>query len=265
MLLSRVGADEVIRRATSGRTQPVLLVCEVDSGSPVELFCKLSAGCDANVTSLAREVVAACLARDLRLPVPAPYLVDIPPEFGASVVDPTTAVLFRTSSSVAFGSAKAGDQFSIWTSATRITDVMLPVALSAIIFDGVIDNADRRESNPNCLVSGDEIRLIDHELAFPDTAGLFGWQSPWLRGSLGWLDRNPRHIFCGPLKKRPFDVAPLVELWSNLSDDRLRAYRESIPQEWSRALPRVDDALDRVGNARDNIDGVISEIERVLQ
>ena len=264
MLLSRVEADEVIRRATSGRTLPVILLCEADSGVPVELFCKLSAGCDANVASLAREVVAACLARDLCLPVPQPYLVDVPTDIGALVTDPEIATLFQTSSSVAFGSAKVGNQFSIWTSTTRITDAMVPAAFSAIVFDGVIDNVDRRESNPNCLVSGDEFRLIDHELAFPDTAGLIGSNPPWMPGSLEWLKRDSRHIFCAGLKGRQYDTSPLVELWSNVSDDRLLEYRQSIPEEWSHALPRVDEALERISNGRDNIGGVIAEIKRVL-
>ena len=50
------------------------MLCEADTDHPLELFCKLSAGCDQGVTSLAREVVAACLAADLGLPVPIPYL-----------------------------------------------------------------------------------------------------------------------------------------------------------------------------------------------
>ena len=75
-MLGRVTAVEVIREAKSGRTRPVLMLCETDTDGAIEVFCKLSAGCFEDVTSLAREVVAACLAIDLNLPVPTPYLVE---------------------------------------------------------------------------------------------------------------------------------------------------------------------------------------------
>ena len=142
---------------------------------------------------------------------------------------------------------------------------MLPVALSALVFDAVIDNADRRVSNPNCLVAGDRIRLIDHEFAFPGRAMLIAWQPPWEPGSLAWLDRDDRHIFCVGLKGRDLDFAPLPALWSRVSDARLLEYRAAIPPEWNDAHRAVDEALDRIRNARDNIYGVITEIERVLQ
>ena len=71
-MLGRVIAVEVIREAKSGRTKPVLMLCETDSDEAIEVFCKLSTGGFEGVTSLAREVVAACLAIDLNLPCPRP-------------------------------------------------------------------------------------------------------------------------------------------------------------------------------------------------
>ena len=180
---------------------------------------------------------------DVRVPVP--YLVDIAPEISAVSADAETAALFRDSSSVGFGSAKVDNQFSIWSRGNRVTPAMLPVALSAIVFDAVIDNPNRREFNPNCLVSGDRIRLIDHELALQPRANLIGWRPPWNAGSLAWLDRNDRHIFCVVLKKRNVDFSPLPEAWSRVSDARLREYRAAIPPEWDEALPAVDGVCPR--------------------
>ena len=56
-MLDRVTAYEVIRQAKSGRTRPVLMLCEAETDRQLEVFCKLSAGCDEGVASLAREVV----------------------------------------------------------------------------------------------------------------------------------------------------------------------------------------------------------------
>ena len=264
-MISRVTADEVVRQADSGRTRPVIVLCEADSDQPLEVFCKLSAGCFEGVVSLAREVVAACLAVDLNLPVPTPYLVEIPSGLASAVKDSDIASRLQNSSPVGFGSKSAEKQFGVWTTGTRITDAMLPAALGALVFDAVIDNADRRLSNPNCLVSGNDLRLIDHELAFPRTVGLIGWQPPWQAGALRRLGEVDGHIFASGLKRHRLDFAPLGALWSAISDDHLSEYRAAIPPEWSEALPAVDEALGRVRDARDNLDGVIAEVERVLQ
>ncbi|MDE0175234.1 MAG: hypothetical protein OYH76_10175 [Defluviicoccus sp.] len=264
-MLSRAAADEIVRRADSGRTSPLLMLCRADTEAPVELFCKLSSGCDEGVLNLAREVIAACLARDLELPVPVPYLVDIPPQLSAGVADGSIAAQLRESSSVGFGSARVDNQFSAWSSGSRISNALVPVAMSALVFDAVIENVDRRATNPNCLVAGDRIRLIDHELGFPSKSVVIDWLPPWQEGSLNWLDQPDGHIFCKGLKRRDVDVSPLWEAWSGVSDDRLQEYRAAIPREWAEALPAVDEALDRIRGARDNIDGVIAEILRVLQ
>ena len=261
----RVTAVEVIREARSGRTKPVLVLCEDDTDEATEVFCKLSAGCFEDVTSLAREVVAACLAIDLNLPVPTPYLVEIPSTLASVVTVPDIAERLGASSPVGFGSANVGNQFSVWTSGSRVSESMLPSALGAFVFDAVIDNADRKPSNPNCLVAGERLRLIDHELAFPSTAGLPGWRPPWQAGALSWLDRVDGHLFCRDLKVRNLDFGPLRRLWSAISDDRLLAYQQAVPPEWDAAHAAVQEALERVRNARDNLDGVIAETRRVLQ
>ena len=243
------------------------MLCEAESDSPIEVFCKLSAGCFEGVANLAREVVAACLAVDLKLPVPAPYLVEIPPDLTSVATDPEIADRLRTSSPVGFGSERVASQFSAWTTGNRVTDAMVPSALGALFFDAVIENADRRASNPNCLVAGDRLRFIDHELAFPSPSRLLDWRPPWQAGGLRWLARPEGHIFCPELRRKThrLDFGPLRALWSTISDARLGEYRDAVPPEWEEALPAVSEALDRIRNARDNLDGVIDEIKRVLQ
>ena len=264
-MLDRVTADEIVRQASSGRTKPILVFCEVDTDEPLEVFCKLSAGCIEGVGSLAREVVAACLAADLELPVPTSYLVEIPSALVSVVADPDISQRLKNSSSVGFGSEKVDRQFNAWTIGSRVTEPMLHLALGALVFDAVIENADRRAENPNCLTAGDRFRLIDHELAFPLVSQLLDWRPPWRAGGLRWLDRADGHIFCRQLKRRQLDFGPLQALWSAISDARLMEYRNTIPPEWDDALPVVEEALDRIRSARDNFDGVITEIRRVLQ
>lgn len=54
------------------------------------------------------------------------------------------------------------------------TEATRPTAAGVLLFDAIIQNPDRRDENPNCLVQGNELRMIDHELAFAHRLILLG-------------------------------------------------------------------------------------------
>src|SRR5215510_2935008 len=83
-MLSRVRAIEHHAPLSSGKTRPSRIVCERADGSTVEVVAKFSASCDGKEAALVREVIAACLAVDLGLPVPESFLVDVPRDWGRS-------------------------------------------------------------------------------------------------------------------------------------------------------------------------------------
>jgi hypothetical protein len=248
----------------SGRTRPAIVTCETAEGDIVEVVAKFSAGCDLGVTSLAREVVAACLAADLELPVPQPFLLEISPDWANIIVDAGYRELVARSSRIAFGSKYLGNQYTAWSSGTRLLDDMVGIAAAAFVFDCIIQNPDRRLINPNCLVRGDEIRIIDHELAFAHGQILF-WRPPWQLGGLNVMETPGFHIFRDVLRNRNIDFEPIGAAWRSLSDDRLRAYGAAVPGEWSAEGADIDSALALIRDARDNIDGCIAEARRVLE
>ena len=211
------------------------------------------------------EVVNACLATYLPVPVPRSYLVDLPPALLDVVGDAGLASRIRASSSVGFGSALVPGPLGVWHGGRTVSKTVLPSALGAFVFDAVIENVDRRSENPNCLVTGEEIWMIDHELAFPRNL-IERRALPWEVGGLQWLTDPGRHIFLEQLRKhaRRLDFRPVRSAWAALSDQCLDGIRAEIPQEWSESLPAVDQALVRVRQARDNINGVIAEARRVL-
>ncbi len=156
--------------------------------------------------------------------------------------------------------------FAAWHRGSRVSSETIPVALGAFVFDAVIDNVDRRPSNPNCLHSGQEIGLIDHELAFP--RNLVGSQlPPWKEGGLQWLCGEDGHIFRQELRRhaQELDFGFISERWETLSDEYLERIRRAVPAEWEEACPTVDEALDRIRQARANMSGVITEVRRVLK
>lgn len=254
---------EFVRRADSGRTSPVILSCEDASAEQLELFCKTSGGCDQGVTSLAYEAIAACLASDLGLPIPKPYLVEIIPQFADGISQDAVRNRFITSARICFGSTRAPSQFSVWQKSDRIYPEMVQTAASILLFDAIIQNPDRRDENPNCLKRGNELRIIDHELCFA-TKLILNWQPPWGLGGMDAIGVPGAHIFFRALRGVEIDFGPISDAWQGLSDQRIDSYVTSIPQAWYDGLQDVRDALELIKQARDQVDDCIAEIRRVL-
>ena len=142
-MLRRITPIRYDRATTGGRTGPLFITCEAPDGSPVDVVAKFSGGCDQGNINLAREVIAAQLARDLGLPVPEAFLIEIPPEWAATVPADQRSKI-QTSSPVAFGSHAAAGRFRVWTPGHEISEAMLPVAAAIFVFDAIIQNPDRR-------------------------------------------------------------------------------------------------------------------------
>ena len=262
-MLGRVIALEYVRQMGTGRTCPLMLNCEKPDGSVVAVVAKFSDFCEQREIHLTREVVGACLAADLGLPVPEPMLIEIPPGWSDIVPDAPLRGRIAASSPVAFGSTLMTGGYSAWTVDTKIKEAMFDTGAAIFAFDAIIQNPDRRTTNPNCLVRGEEIRIIDHELAFAHTVVL-GWRPPWAPGGLNWLETKGSHIFLADLKRSGVDFAPIRQRWNAIPDDRLDEYRAAIPAEWENLAADLDSALALIRDARDNIDACITEIRRVL-
>lgn len=265
-MLDRIIAAEYVAAVGNGRTKPLHLVCDKADGSTVEVIAKFSANCEEGVINLARETIAACLAADLGLPIPVPYLVEIPPDFPDIVPDVSRRDKIKASAQFAFGSTFVTGQYSAWVTGGKISEALVPTAAAVFAFDAIVGNPDRRDTNPNCLVKGDELRIFDHELCFMDALMLpfLRPPPPWKLGGVKPFETPGNHIFRAGLRGRPLDFTDVRSRWKGLSDARLMAYEGSIPTEWAAAGQAVKASLNLVRDARDNIDGCIAEIQRVL-
>lgn len=262
-MIMRLTAIQFDRQAGNGRTAPGFIVAENAAGEEVELIVKLSAKCDRGVTSLAVELLCACLAGDLGLPVPQPFIVDLSPEWIDSIVDPAWLAAARQSIPVAFGSQRVPAGFGQWVTGTSMVERIASTAASVLLFDALTDNPDRRQTNPNCLQRGDEIRIIDHELCFGPL--LIGWRPPWQVGALHHMTTPGIHIFRDALRGRDVEWASITQPWKELSDETISDYEAILPAEWATALPHMQSALEQIRNARDHIDECAIEIQRVLK
>ena len=261
-MLARLTAAEYVRPVSQGRTCPSVVVCERPDGSYVEAVAKFSAHCDQGTANLVREVVAGCLAGVLNLPVPEPFLIDVPVGWADTITDAAQRAKIKASSPVAFGSKMITGQYSVWTPTTRIDEEMVDIAAAILTFDGIIQNPDRRAINPNCIVRGNNIRIFDHELCFMHGV-VIGWRPPWVVGGLNALETPGYHIFRPGLRRATIDFDPIEAAWTQVSNQMVADFEAAVPAEWGGAAAATE-ATQLIRDARDHIQGCIAELKRVL-
>jgi hypothetical protein len=226
---------------------------------------KLSGKSERGVTGLAMEALVACLAADLGLPVPQPFIIELDPGWieAVSIANLAWAASARSSAPAAFGSRRLHEGFTTWVAGSFLSQGTAARAATILLFDAIAKNADRRPENPNCLRFGDQLRIIDHELCFPQF--LIGVGDAWVVGGLQALSTPGWHIFRDALHGMEFDWGPIAAAWQALSDQQIDAYEGAIPAEWAHALPTIQNTIDRIKLARDNIAGCVAEVQRVLK
>jgi hypothetical protein len=260
-MLRRLEAIQFIDDVGSGRTMPVIAAAEDAADDVHEVVLKFASRCDLGTKALAVEVIAACLAGSIGLPIPEPFLVDLSPDWRATL-PPNIRRRVSDFDGLAFGSKLIFPQWPAWTVANRLTPAMVQTAAEILAFDAFVENADRREGNPNCLVSGDQIRIFDHEMAFP--RGVIGLK-PWSVGGMKHLTEPPgRHIFQSQLVGQGIDSPAIRAKWAALRDDEIDEDGAAVPVEWHEP-GFVGDILTKIRQVRDNLTGCMAELERILR
>jgi len=264
-MIRRASAIEYRGLAEHGRNQPIKALVETDAGDLLEVYVKPSGRPELGIEGLANELFAACIAGELGLPVCEPVIVELDPDWIATIPQPGLRHVLADSSPLAFGSLSLGDAWRIWSAGDRAVGVRRQTALGIFAFDAFTANDDRRLAKPNLLVRGDEMRMIDHELCFRLRLKFFPPCAAWQLGNLGHLASAERHIF-GPVLKgdRFLDIGALRARWVALSNDCLEDYGAVLPAEWAEAERPIADAIAHLKSVRDRIDECLDELRRVL-
>lgn len=251
------------RDAEAGRNRPLRVAVETADGDEMEVFLKPSGRPELSVSSLAHEVIAACIAGRVGLPICQPLLIDMSADWVASVHEVAVREVLEASNPIAFGSQAAGVGWRQWSGDDVLTNGRRQVALGIFAFDVFTENPDRKPSNPNLLIKGDEFRLIDHELAL-FVRGLFPRAEPWRVGYLASMMEPDRHVFATRLRGTEIDLPAIGTAWSALSDGDLADYEACLPEQWAEAADSVTAAITHIRAVRDRMDECLVEIGRVL-
>ncbi len=262
-MFEKVEAVRFDKMMGSGKTKPLLLVCERADGTEVEAVCKFSEGC--SVGGLIREAMATMLACDLGLPVPPPYLIQLSPEFIDTIPIPAIAASLRKGDSFGFGSARLPDGFAQWIPPDiNMSPALEQQALEIFAFDCWLTNSDRRVSNPNLLSNGKTFAIFDHELALAHDLILF-WKEPWQVNALDGTSPPKDHVFFEHLQSMPpHNLAAMIAQITALTDIRIMAYAQALPPSWATQTSTVLSAKSFIMSLRDNLAPAVVELTRAL-
>ena len=189
-----VTALEVRRELSSGKTKPLICLCEVPDNETNEFVVKFRSRVTNGLAGLAAEYIAARLAACLGVPLPQFVLVDISTE----LIESSTGTVYEGVLKENLG-RHIGTQYlegcSTWIDSRPFAEKLHERMSDVFAFDAIIDNADRRRTNPNLLQQDDKLYVIDHETAFGFLYPI-GHPAPFDRTYQQYLREHPfaRHL-----------------------------------------------------------------------
>jgi hypothetical protein len=258
----RLKAASVLKVLSRGRTKPCLILAEDAEGNDLEVVLKWRAAPELKATGLVCEIISPLLAEDLGLPVPKPFLVEVPDGFHTGIGIPEVSKLAQASVGLNFGSQKLPPGFTTWAKDKPIPLLLRPTAAEVFAFDVLTQNPDRRQVNPNLLTTGEELYLCDHEQAFSFLAGVIGWQPPWTGRGLDFF-RN--HVFFQQLQGGEHRWERLLGALEALTDSRLKEYLAAVPNEWRSNNAAAERISEYLQDARQNRGSLFAAINRLLK
>lgn len=231
-MIRHVIAARFDKLMSSGRTSPLLCGCEDQSERTVGSYVvKIRGNLDRAEEALAAELLGSLIASHFGILVPESALVEITPAFAELVAMrlPQIAKHVRKSVGTNFGSELLSGA-GTWPVDRSIPDSMLGSAVDIFAFDALIQNPDRRYSNPNLLTSGDNFFVYDHEAAFSFLLDISPSAYPWRLEREAYLSD---HVFFRRLRLAPINLVEFREKLLSLTDEVLDQIIAEIPSRWA--------------------------------
>lgn len=221
----------------SGLSKPALITAYGHSGERT-VIAKFKSSVRNRELSLAAELLCSCLAADLGIPVPTPFLINIPREFSVTVKGFHGDLMLR-SEGWNFGSEYMFPGYSVVQPYTVLGQELMGAAAEILAFDVMIQNYDRQLSNPNLLTNGEQLCVIDHESAFSPVLATPAFNVESLN-----LDHYYQHILFHSINKNAVDYHRFEKAVGNIQARRVKAYFETLPEDWLGEVDQIKKLTD---------------------
>ncbi|MCX2495171.1 hypothetical protein OQX63_16900 [Pedobacter sp. PF22-3] len=211
-----------------------LIITGIDkkSGTKNDYIVKLNGAERMHKEGRLREILAAFIALELELDVVEPVVVDITDDFVRAQLGQD--FYLKTSKSLGFNvGSKYIAKFITLENDVSLTRQQEEAAQYVFAFDLLIQNNDRNRLKPNMITDGNQLIMLDHELAFGFHLVLSFLRNPkpWTFPDVDMVWVN-QHCLIKRLKNKHSQLDDFGKKMINLNDAFWVRCRELIPAEW---------------------------------
>ncbi len=197
-----------------GRSRPIVVETECEERYVVKLSDTPTA-----TRRLIAEVIAGTIGVALGLPIPRFALIEMDPEIDTDPLEESSREKFEGSTAIQFGSLFVPDAVSMRRKPHYKIDP--EVAAQIVWFDALVLNTDRMMRNPNLLVEGEELWLIDNDSAF-----------------------SIHHQWATPRKRRELSITPANGLlWWRIEEHVLLSVCAPVAEVGDALAARIDESV----------------------
>ncbi len=226
-MLAKYRAFRFIKILESGRTSPLLLECEAvdDTGTLCTFVVKARGLPEVGDYELFVETLGYLLAHEFGVETPRPAIVALDSDF-ISVLNPVLSshgLSVREcdgfgSEVIAGGVPVTGYEHQNPEQAARARDIFC--------YDLIVQNPDRLQTNPNCLLKAGRFVAFDFNMAFSFLMLIGNANEPWefLKHQI-----SEKHVFRPSLRGKAVDFKPFIDKVRLLSAARLDEILDAIP------------------------------------
>jgi hypothetical protein len=242
--------------------KPLLITgVEKQNGAKDDFVVKLRSAERMSSEAFMRELLGAFIALELEIAVVKPVIIDVGEEFLELLKGHDCWVIAGKSIGYNYGSQYIRGYNAPVLNQT-LSDKLLPFAQNIFAFDLLIQNMDRTEAKPNMLTNGEEIVILDHEIAFGFVFDFL------LKGSPGEFSDSDHHwignhCLLSLIKGKSFDFENFSVKLERLNDDFWNKAWEFTPDDWKNK-DQFDKIKNFISGVRDNRNIFIQELKKIM-
>ena len=141
-------------------------------------------------------------------------------------------------------------------------------AAEIFAFDLLVQNADRRATNPNLWSRAERVGVYDHEQAFSflHLPIIGGAPRPWaLADQVGAFRYMEGHAFYPSLRGAKLNLGPFEGRLTALSDEVIEGLLEPVPAEWRQVHDLCAKTADYLREARKERTAFLNFVKHLLR